>query len=161
MKVKILVKVVADFVVTGVAVVLIYSLSPLSAPAQTKALPNWVHLTIEVQSAYNPGLRICTPIAVGERVELAWSRGLVRSSIFALVSKPQNGSYPVRFSLKEGMLDYERTIDLQPDLQLEKPHEKFTGFSGGFEIGHRQILRLSIADCNGPRDSRAAAADSP
>lgn len=71
----------------------------------------------------------------------------MQSSISALVSRPEDGVYPVAFALKEGMLNYARDVILEPKLELEKPYESVTQLSGGFEISYKQTLLLSREDC--------------
>jgi hypothetical protein len=137
----------------GATLILILAL-PVLHLAQTESKPapsnpNYLTLFITLHSAYNPGVKLCTPIFANDPLEYSWSnnRGLVRSSISVLVSKPEDGVYPVKFVLKEGMSNYTREVKLEPKLELEKPYESVKRFTSGFELSYSQALRLSKEEC--------------
>src|SRR4051812_2434142 len=102
----------SHFVASLVLAFILFSIFPFNLSAQTQSLPNSLSLTIKLQSAYNPGVKLCTPISVNDQLEYSWTRdrGLVHSSISMLVAKPEDGVYPVKFVLKEGMLDGMREV---------------------------------------------------
>lgn len=146
MAIKSLLKIGTHFA-ASLMTTLILCLLPSNSSAQTGSPPSSLNLTIELQSAYNPGFKMCTPIVVDEPLELSWTRGLVRSGISVLASRPKSGAYPVKFELKEGMLDYVREVNREVKLEIGKPYKSITQKSGGFEISYKQTLLLSEGDC--------------
>jgi|GEM_PF-3046764 len=136
------------FVASLLAILIIFVFQ-LNLHAQTLSPPNALSLTVKLQSAYNPGFKMCTPISLDDQLEFSWSsnRGLVHSSVSVLLAKPEGGGHPIKFVLKEGMLNGMREIKLEPKLELEKPYESSTQNSGGFEISYKQTLLLSAERC--------------
>ena len=120
----------------------------LNSAAQSRSEPESLFLTVNLQSAYNPGFGLCLPIQTGTALKFGWETDIVRSSIFAFTTKSERGLYRLKFELKEGVLD-KIAYDVQgePDLDLEVPYKlTFTKYSG-FELGYSHTLRLSKESC--------------
>ena len=117
-------------------------------PARAQSKIESLTLRIDLQSAYNPGVKFCTPIALNDEVKLAWTRDVMRSSISALVSKSEGGIYSLKFELKEAVLDkIAYDVKAEPNLEPEVPFKlTFTKFNG-FELGYDHTVRLSRESC--------------
>jgi hypothetical protein len=121
---------------------------PYNSFAQTGLEPESLSLTVKLQSAYNPGFTLCMPIEIDNELKFSWTRDVARSSISAFVSKPVNGTYRLKFELKEGVLEnIAYDVKVEPDLKPDVPYVVTFTKTSGFELGYRHAFILSKADC--------------
>ena len=131
----------------ALAFLLFFALS-LNSFAQTKPKPEVLTLTVKLQDEFNPDFKLCMPIEAEVPIEISWTKGEIKSSISALLRKPEDEDYRVKFTLKEGTA--ESTIYsgmIEPKLKLEKPYETTFVASSLFKNYYTQSLLLSKEAC--------------
>ena len=130
----------------ALAFLLFFALS--NSIAQTKSKQEVLTLTIKLQDEFNPDFKLCMPIEADVPLEISWTKGEFKSSISALLRKPEGEDYRVQFTLKEGTA--ESTIYsgmVEPKLKLEKPYETTFVASSLFKNYYTQSLLLSKEAC--------------
>lgn len=120
----------------------------INSSAQTQSKPKVLTLTIKLQDEFNPDFKLCMPIESDVPIEVSWTNGEIKSSISALLRKPEGEFYRVKFTVKEGTA--ESTIYngmVEPNLKLEKVFEKTFIASSIFEEYYTMSLLLSKKAC--------------
>ncbi|HMS40100.1 MAG TPA: hypothetical protein PKE69_07745 [Pyrinomonadaceae bacterium] len=105
-------------------------------------------MTIKLQDEFNPDFKLCMPIEEDVPIEFSWTNGEIKSSISALLRKPEGEIYRVKFTLKEGTAEsiiYNGMVE--PKLKLEKVFEQTIIESSIFEQYYTKSLLLSKKPC--------------
>ena len=137
-----------NFVTSLALAFLLFFAASHNSLAQTKPKQEVLTLTIKLQDEFNPDFKLCMPIEADVPIEISWAKGELKSSISALLRKPEGEDYRVKFTLKEGTA--ENTIYsgmIEPKLKLEKPFETTFVASSLFKNYYTQSLLLPKEAC--------------
>ncbi len=135
------------FVLMALTLFLVFAFS-INSSAQTQSKPKILTLTIKLEDEFNPNFKLCMPIEADVPIEVSWTKGEIKSSISALLRKPEGEFYRVKFTLKEGTAEstiYNEMVE--PKLKLEKIFEQTFIASSVFENYYTKSLLLSKKAC--------------